>query len=120
MAPRADEGLRREETASRAPGDGALSQVVRKCAGLRNHSRGPDNTGRTDIVRRGIRVGSYGKFAAFKAEVINAFVAIRGVQSVVEFCRDDGNQLTLARYSTYAGYDGSETAVRQCRRLFVD
>jgi len=64
-------------------------------------------------------VGSYGKFAAFKAEVINAFVATRGVQSVVEFGCGDGNQLMLARYPTYAGYDVSETAVRQCRRLFA-
>ena len=63
-------------------------------------------------------VGSYGKFAAFKAEVINAFVATRGVQSVVEFGCGDGNQLMLARYPTYAGYDVSETAVRQCQRLF--
>jgi len=64
-------------------------------------------------------VGSYGKFAAFKAEVINAFVATRGVQSIIEFGCGDGNQLMLARYPTYAGYDVSETAVRQCRRLFV-
>ena len=64
-------------------------------------------------------VGSYGKFAAFKAEVINAFVATRGVQSVVEFGCGDGNQLMLARYPTYAGYDVSETVVRQCQRLFA-
>jgi hypothetical protein len=64
-------------------------------------------------------VGSYGKFATFKAEVINAFVATRGVQSVIEFGCGDGNQLMLARYPTYAGYDVSETAVRQCQRLFA-
>jgi hypothetical protein len=64
-------------------------------------------------------VGSYGKFAAFKAEVINAFVATRGVQSVIEFGCGDGNQLKLARYPMYAGYDVSEAAVRQCERLFA-
>jgi len=64
-------------------------------------------------------VGSYGKFATFKAEVINAFVATRGVQSVIELGCGDGNQLMLARYPTYTGYDVSETAVRQCRKLFA-
>jgi len=63
--------------------------------------------------------GSYGKFAAFKAEVINTFVAARGVQSVIELGCGDGSQLMLAKYPTYAGYDVSETAVRQCRRLFA-
>src|SRR5215472_3886586 len=64
-------------------------------------------------------VGSYGKFAAFKAEVINAFVTTRGVQSVIEFGCGDGNQLMLARYPTYVGYDVSDTAVHQCRTSFA-
>jgi len=64
-------------------------------------------------------VGSYGKFGAFKAEVINGFVVTRGVQSVIELGCGDGNQLMLARYPMYAGYDVSETAVGQCRRLFA-
>src|SRR5262245_15823168 len=59
-------------------------------------------------------VGSYGKFAAFKAEVINVFVAARGVQSVIELGCGDGNQLKLAQYPKYTGYDVSETAVRKC------
>jgi len=64
-------------------------------------------------------VDSYGKFAAFKAEVINTFVADRGVQSVIEFGCGDANQLMLARYPTYAGYDVSDTAVRQCCTMFA-
>ena len=30
--------------------------------------------------------GSYGRLAAFKAEVLNEFVRRRGIRSIVEFC----------------------------------
>lgn len=62
--------------------------------------------------------GSYGRFAEFKAEVLNAFVAERGVQSVIEFGCGDGNQLRLARYPHYSGYDISERAVASCIEAF--
>jgi hypothetical protein len=64
-------------------------------------------------------VGSYGKFARFKADVVNAFVAERGVRSVIEFGCGDGNQLALASYPQYLGLDASETAVSACRRRFA-
>jgi hypothetical protein len=64
-------------------------------------------------------IGSYGKFADFKAEVINAFVAKQGVHSVIEFGCGDGNQLMLARYPKYVGLDVSETAISKCRGLFA-
>ncbi len=63
--------------------------------------------------------GSYGKFAKFKAELINAFVAEKGIQSVVEFGCGDGNQLRLARYPSYAGFDVSATAINTCREMFA-
>ena len=56
-------------------------------------------------------VGSYGRFAEFKAEVLNRFVATHSVQSVIEFGCGDGNQLALASYPWYLGYDVSATAV---------
>ena len=62
--------------------------------------------------------GSYSILAEFKAEVINAFVREHGVQSVVELGCGDGNQLRLADYPRYLGFDVSETAVAKCRRLF--
>jgi SAM-dependent methyltransferase len=62
--------------------------------------------------------GSYSFLAEFKAEVINAFVQEKGIQSVVEFGCGDGNQLTLAKYPRYLGLDVSPTAVAKCRRLF--
>jgi SAM-dependent methyltransferase len=62
--------------------------------------------------------GSYGKFARFKAEVVNGFVARERVRSVIEFGCGDGNQLRLARYPRYAGYDISEQAIARCREQF--
>ena len=62
--------------------------------------------------------GSYGEFAKFKAEILNAFVAEKGVKSVIEFGCGDGNQLTLAEYPSYLGFDISEAAVNACRKRF--
>lgn len=62
--------------------------------------------------------GSYGKFATFKADVLNRFVHEHGVRSVIEFGCGDGNQLTLAEYPRYAGYDVSESAIEACRSRF--
>lgn len=62
--------------------------------------------------------GSYLLFAEFKAEVINDFVAEHRVESVIEFGCGDGNQLGLAKYPAYVGFDVSSTAVAKCRELF--
>jgi hypothetical protein len=62
--------------------------------------------------------GSYGRLAEFKARVINQYVLEQGIDSVVEFGCGDGNQLGLATYPRYAGYDVSATAVRRCRKIF--
>jgi SAM-dependent methyltransferase len=64
-------------------------------------------------------VGSYSKFAEFKADVINTFVRDHSIQSVIEFGCGDGNQLTLAQYPRYTGYDVSKTAVELCRKRFA-
>jgi len=65
-------------------------------------------------------VGSYGKFARFKADIINAFVGTHEVQSVIEFGCGDGNQLRLAKYPKYLGLDVSKTAISKCRRLYAN
>jgi len=62
--------------------------------------------------------GSYGKFAELKAGVINEFVAKHKIQSVIEFGCGDGNQLGLAQYRTYLGFDPSPTAVSRCRERY--
>lgn len=64
-------------------------------------------------------VGSLGRLAEFKAEIINGFVAENSVQSVLEFGCGDGRQLALARYPTYIGLDVSATAVRMCQQRFA-
>jgi hypothetical protein len=64
--------------------------------------------------------GSYGELSRFKAEILNAFVASEGVQSVMEFGCGDGHQLSLARYPCYLGLDVSAIAIERCERLFSD
>jgi len=62
--------------------------------------------------------GSYNQLAQFKASVINRFVAKESINSVIEFGCGDGNQLTLANYPRYIGYDISQRAVDMCKRKF--
>jgi SAM-dependent methyltransferase len=63
-------------------------------------------------------VGSYGKFAEFKAEVLNSFVNMERIESVIEFGCGDGNQLRLATYPRYIGFDVSAIALDLCREKF--
>jgi len=49
--------------------------------------------------------GSYGKFAEFKAEVLNAFVATHDTKSIIEFGCGDGNQLCFVNFPNYLGFD---------------
>ena len=63
-------------------------------------------------------VGSYALFAEFKADVLNGFVATHHVQTVIDFGCGDGNQLSLAKYPAYLGFDVSSTAISQCQELY--
>lgn len=63
--------------------------------------------------------GSYNRLARFKAEVINEFVRDRRLESVIEFGSGDGNQLRLANYKHYVGFDVSATAIEACRSAFA-
>jgi hypothetical protein len=62
--------------------------------------------------------GSYGRLAAFKAEVLNRFIAEHKCASVIEFGCGDGNQLSLLTVSTYIGLDVSRSALQRCIRRF--
>lgn len=62
--------------------------------------------------------GSHGKLAAFKAGVVNEFVSTRQIQTIIEYGCGDGNQLTLAHYPQYLGFDVSRTAIERCRKCF--
>ncbi len=64
--------------------------------------------------------GSYGRLAEFKAEFINRFVQEHTIRSVVEFGCGDGNQLSLAEYPSYLGFDISAAAIDWCRQRFAN
>jgi SAM-dependent methyltransferase len=64
--------------------------------------------------------GSYGRLAIFKAQVINNFVFGNKIQTVLELGCGDGNQLKLANYPSYVGFDVSATAVQICKDLFEE
>lgn len=64
--------------------------------------------------------GSYGRLAKFKAEVLNNFVSKHTINTVIEYGCGDGNQLTLAKYPKYIGFDVSNKALEICRELFKD
>lgn len=63
-------------------------------------------------------LGSSGKLAEFKAEVVNEFVRRHEIASVMEFGCGDGEQLRLAAYPRYLGFDVSPNAIRRCWDMF--
>ncbi|MCR4847947.1 MAG: class I SAM-dependent methyltransferase [Bacteroidales bacterium] len=65
-------------------------------------------------------IGSYGRLAQFKAEIINQFVKDNNIKTVIEWGCGDGNQLGLADYPQYTGYDVSNEAINICREKFKD
>lgn len=64
-------------------------------------------------------VGSYGRLAAYKAEVLNEFVVKNDVQSVIEFGCGDGTQLALAKYPSYVGVDVAQGSIALCEKRFA-
>jgi len=64
-------------------------------------------------------VGSYSKFAAYKADVLNRFVAEHAVDSVIEWGCGDGNQAERFEFPFYLGVDVSPTVVARCRERFA-
>ena len=64
-------------------------------------------------------LGSYNRLAEFKAGFLNDFVRAKQIKSVIEFGFGDGNQLLLATYPKYIGFDVSETALGICKTKFA-
>lgn len=64
--------------------------------------------------------GSFGKLAEFKAEILNEFVLKNDLKTVIEFGCGDGNQLKLAAYQSYLGFDVSHTALSLCEETFMN
>jgi SAM-dependent methyltransferase len=65
-------------------------------------------------------IGSYGKFAQFKARVLNALFVEFSLSSAIEFGCGDGNQLKLLYIRNYVGVDISPDAIKRCRETFTD
>lgn len=63
-------------------------------------------------------VGSYGRLALYKAEIINSFVKKHNIQTVIELGCGDGNQLAYYRIPNYIGLDVSDTAIKRCKKRF--
>jgi len=63
--------------------------------------------------------GSYAEHAKFKAEVVNAFVLEKDIARVIEYGCGDGNQLGLAHYPSYIGFDISPKALELCKIRFM-
>jgi SAM-dependent methyltransferase len=64
-------------------------------------------------------VGSYGRLAKFKAEILNDFVERHRINSVIEFGCGDGTQLSLARYPRYVGVDVARGSIDICQKRFA-
>ena len=62
--------------------------------------------------------GSYTHLATFKAGILNSFVAQNNIESIVEFGCGDGNQLKMAQYPKYLGFDISPLVINRCRDSF--
>jgi hypothetical protein len=62
--------------------------------------------------------GSYGQLAQYKADILNEFVDTNLVSTIIEFGCGDGNQLTLAKYPSYVGFDVSPDAIARCKKIF--
>ncbi len=63
--------------------------------------------------------GSYNRLAEFKADVLNDFVASHQMRTVIEYGCGDGNQLKLAQYPSYVGFDVSPDAIDICQSIFL-
>jgi hypothetical protein len=63
--------------------------------------------------------GSYGRLAAFKAEVLNNFIAEQKCTSAIELGCGDGNQLSLLTVPVYIGLDVSRSVVQRCIKRFA-
>jgi len=63
--------------------------------------------------------GSYGNLAAFKARILNQFVADNNISTIIEYGCGDGNQLKQAEYPAYVGFDVSPNAIDLCNNLFA-
>lgn len=63
--------------------------------------------------------GSYHRLAAFKAEILKAFLQAAKIKATIELGCGDGNQLRLTSYRDYTGIDVSEVVIQKDREQFA-
>lgn len=93
---------------------------MRNLFSLRKPFRSADYWRRRYEAGRTSGPGSTGRLARYKAEFINALVAERGVDSVIEFGSGDGEQARLFDFPRYTGVDVAPQVVDLARRQFSD
>lgn len=66
--------------------------------------------------------GSYNQLAQFKADVINEYIRLNGIKSMIDYGMGDGNQLKLFNISgmKYVGIDVSQFIVDKCKEEFPE
>jgi hypothetical protein len=69
-------------------------------------------------IGRNSGTGSFDQLAKFKAEILNKFVKDNNIATIIEYGCGDGNQLRIAEYPSYIGFDVSPTAIALCREAF--
>ena len=62
--------------------------------------------------------GSYGKFAEYKADIINSYIVKYQIKDMIDLGCGDGNQLSLFCCSNYTGYDVSTVVIQKCREMY--
>jgi 2-polyprenyl-3-methyl-5-hydroxy-6-metoxy-1,4-benzoquinol methylase len=62
--------------------------------------------------------GSRGIVAQYKADVINQFLSIHSINSVLEFGCGDGYNLGLIHYKEYVGLDVTKASIKMCTQIF--
>ena len=67
----------------------------------------------------GSGIGSQGKLAAYKAEVINELAGEFGLKSAIEWGCGDGVVLDQFKFAKYTGVDVSETIIANCQKKFA-
>ncbi len=103
------------------PIEALIKRIARALGKSNTDFAGSEEYWKQRYVRNGNSgAGSYNKLAEFKAEILNEFVLENNVGSVIEYGSGDGNQLKLARYPKYIGFDISPIAIEKCRSIFLN
>jgi len=100
----------------------SLKSTIKKLLGIKKSKKGFEGSKiyweERYLDARDSGPGSYGRLADFKAEILNSFVEDNNIKSVIEYGCGDGNQLSLANYPNYTGYDVSKKAIAICKEKF--